>query len=345
MSDEIRATYTENESLYAMIFNAAGQVWDTTSGPAAFEAFDDAQVANYDIAMVEQGDDSGEYRGDWPTMDAGVYSVQVWNAANPGNPVWADDTRVGITGTMYWDGSAEINHSIIDTVVDSILVDTGTTLDGKINTIDTNVDAILVDTGTTLPATLTTITGYVDTLETSATAIEAYVDTLEASATSIIGYVDTVEATLALIKAKTDLITTGQLTIVDSISSDDDMTIVQGDDYSAVNGNALSWTSTAWTSPDLTSATVALKFITKANYDVGTQDAALEVAGSISWAGAGEDAVFTAELTDVQTAALSSPTPPNDKYSYVYQLQVTLQTGEKTTVALGSVYVKQEITS
>lgn len=34
----------------------------------------------------------------------------------------------------------------IDTVVDAILVDTGTTLDGKINTIDTVVDAILVDT-------------------------------------------------------------------------------------------------------------------------------------------------------------------------------------------------------
>jgi len=34
----------------------------------------------------------------------------------------------------------------IDTVVDAILVDTGTTLDTKINTIDTVVDSILVDT-------------------------------------------------------------------------------------------------------------------------------------------------------------------------------------------------------
>lgn len=40
----------------------------------------------------------------------------------------------------------------VDTVVDAILVDTGTTLDGKIDTIDTVVDAILVDTGTTLDA-------------------------------------------------------------------------------------------------------------------------------------------------------------------------------------------------
>jgi len=51
----------------------------------------------------------------------------------------------------------------IDTVVDSILVDTGTTLDGKIDTIDGIVDAILVDTGTTLPATLDTIDNFLDT--------------------------------------------------------------------------------------------------------------------------------------------------------------------------------------
>lgn len=36
----------------------------------------------------------------------------------------------------------------LDLILDAILVDTGTTLDGKINTIDTIVDAILADTGT-----------------------------------------------------------------------------------------------------------------------------------------------------------------------------------------------------
>ena len=45
-------------------------------------------------------------------------------------------------------GSANLITKVdaIDTVVDAILVDTGTTLDGKINTIDTVVDSILVDT-------------------------------------------------------------------------------------------------------------------------------------------------------------------------------------------------------
>ena len=44
----------------------------------------------------------------------------------------------------------------------AILVDTGTTLDTKLNTIDGIVDDILVDTGTTLPATLATLAGYTD---------------------------------------------------------------------------------------------------------------------------------------------------------------------------------------
>ena len=56
------------------------------------------------------------------------------------------------------------SSAALGTDVASILTDTGTTLDGKLNTIDTNVDAILVDTGTTLPGTLTTIDTVVDAI-------------------------------------------------------------------------------------------------------------------------------------------------------------------------------------
>ena len=52
--------------------------------------------------------------------------------------------------------------STIDGIVDSILVDTGTTLPATLATIDGIVDDILVDTSTTLPATLATIDGIVD---------------------------------------------------------------------------------------------------------------------------------------------------------------------------------------
>ena len=52
----------------------------------------------------------------------------------------------------------------IDSIVDSILVDTGTTLNDKIDVIDGIVDAILVDTGTTLEGKIDTIDGIVDAI-------------------------------------------------------------------------------------------------------------------------------------------------------------------------------------
>ena len=68
--------------------------------------------------------------------------------------------------------------STVDSNVDAILVDTGTTLpstlstiEGKVDTVDSNVDAILVDTGTTIPATLSTMDGKIDTIDTVADSI------------------------------------------------------------------------------------------------------------------------------------------------------------------------------
>ena len=48
----------------------------------------------------------------------------------------------------YQVGYGQYRPTVDQTAIDAILVDTGTTLDGKIDTIDTNVDAVLVDTGT-----------------------------------------------------------------------------------------------------------------------------------------------------------------------------------------------------
>ena len=62
------------------------------------------------------------------------------------------------------DDSIETKLDTVDGIVDSILVDTGTTLDGNIDTFDGIVDSILEDTGTTLPATLSTIDGIVDSI-------------------------------------------------------------------------------------------------------------------------------------------------------------------------------------
>ena len=79
-------------------------------------------------------------------------------------------------------GSADLITKVdaIDTVVDSILVDTGTTLEGKIDTIDGIVDAILVDTGTTIPATIATVDTVVDAiLVDTGTTLPATLDTID----------------------------------------------------------------------------------------------------------------------------------------------------------------------
>lgn len=67
----------------------------------------------------------------------------------------------------------------VDSNVDAVLVDTGTTLPATLSTIDTNVDAVLVDTGTTLPATLATAAALA-TVDTNVDAI--LVDTAEIGA-------------------------------------------------------------------------------------------------------------------------------------------------------------------
>jgi len=61
-------------------------------------------------------------------------------------------------------GGSTSDVSALATNVAAILVDTGTTLDGKIDTIDGIVDAILVDTGTTLDGKLDTIDTNVDSI-------------------------------------------------------------------------------------------------------------------------------------------------------------------------------------
>lgn len=82
------------------------------------------------------------------------------------------DTGTTLPGTLSTiDGKIDT----VDGIVDSILTDTGTTLDAI-------VDAILVDTGTTLPATLSSIDGKIDTIDTVVDAIKVITDALTAAA-------------------------------------------------------------------------------------------------------------------------------------------------------------------
>lgn len=95
----------------------------------------------------------------------------------------------------------------VDGIVDDILVDTSTTLDGKLNTIDTNVDSILADTGTdgvvvASGQTVATVTNLTNLPTMPADWVTA--SGLKADAVTEIQSGLALEATLTAIKAKTD---------------------------------------------------------------------------------------------------------------------------------------------
>lgn len=132
-----------------------------------------------------------------PTV--GAISDAVWDEPTTGHTnsgSFGEQCKVDIDAILS--DTAELqtdwaNAGRLDAILDTILVDTGTTLDGKINTIDGIVDnilldtaelgaavgasisadiaavkvdtaAVLVDTGTTIPATITTIDSNVDAI-------------------------------------------------------------------------------------------------------------------------------------------------------------------------------------
>jgi len=100
----------------------------------------------------------------------------------------------------------------VDSNVDAILVDTGTTLPAALSTIDTNVDSILADTGTDgvviasgqTVATTTDVTNQVSANVTAISGSSTAADNLEASALRIVSGA-AVSGTLSTTQMSTDL--------------------------------------------------------------------------------------------------------------------------------------------
>lgn len=99
MAGEIQFTDDTGFTDYVNLTNTVGQ-WYNTVG-AAFEAFNAANFADYDIAAAEYGT-SGVYRADMPALAAGAYNVTARRRAG-GAPAQSD--RVVGTGTLGWDGT------------------------------------------------------------------------------------------------------------------------------------------------------------------------------------------------------------------------------------------------
>lgn len=137
-----------------------------------------------------------------------------------------------------------------------------------------------------------------------------------------------------------DALRVAPVTVIQPVSQAAEIRVVAGDSYAAADGRALAWRAANWAGPDLTSAAVELRFQTRADYEAGTGTAALVVAGGVTMDGS--DAVVTVELTATQTASLAG-SPPEDPWSYIYQVVLTPTTGRPLTPFLGSAQVTARI--
>lgn len=101
MANELVCNYTTGLTLYALLFNSTGQVWNG----AAFEAAQAANWLTYDIAMTEVAT-TGVYLGTMPAAAAGAYGFAVRRQAGA-NPAVGDIT-VGNGSIPDWNGTAEV---------------------------------------------------------------------------------------------------------------------------------------------------------------------------------------------------------------------------------------------
>jgi len=102
MANEVKISHLKGSTLYFRVFNATGQVWNT-SGTPAFETWSDGNVTDYDIALVDKS--SGEYIGSYPSTASGTYYIIAYLRAG-GSPA-ITDVAVSSISSIIWTGSAE----------------------------------------------------------------------------------------------------------------------------------------------------------------------------------------------------------------------------------------------
>ena len=133
-------------------------------------------------------------------------------------------------------------------------------------------------------------------------------------------------AILSAVQTKTAFLISGQpVTLSQPVSSGpgSGVQIVQGDDYKAVDGRALQWTSTSW--PVITGATVVLELrATSSAVIAATYDATVLSASEAQ-----------IEITATETSALRTGT-------YTYALKATLSDGNVVTLVTGSLLVLEQ---
>lgn len=100
MAAELQTLATTARTVYFLIRNSTGSIWNGTS----FETYATANFATYDVLATEQGTASGFYTATFPAaIVAGTYSI-VAKVQSGGSPAEGDQTTA--EGTFEWNGTA-----------------------------------------------------------------------------------------------------------------------------------------------------------------------------------------------------------------------------------------------
>ena len=216
-------------------------------------------VGNHALRIIEDGV-IGTIAASPAEIDAtnapGMYKVAITAAENTADVVTlcGKSSSSGVTISP----STWTNITNADANVAAILTDTGTTLDGKINTIDGIVDAILVDTGTTLDDKIDAI--LVDTDVLGASPIAANIMQIAGGTDAVSslkkGSASILEGSVTSGCTTTSIVGTGSLSTVDEFYTDRMILFTSGDlEYSGRASAAYTGSTKTFTvSPAFTSS-------------------------------------------------------------------------------------------
>jgi hypothetical protein len=117
MSNEIYATYDSGNTLYALIRRRPDDyVYDVVAGSDTFEAFNAANIGNYDLPMTDDGGDY--YSVDFPAgISENQHTTTVYLQL-AGSPA-VNDLPI-YHGEIEWDGTQEITRKILDDKLDGL---------------------------------------------------------------------------------------------------------------------------------------------------------------------------------------------------------------------------------
>ena len=104
MANEIHADYASGNTLYAVVRNAAGEVWYAAGQIFETWGTDSRDAGDYDISLTDK--DGSKYVGDFDgNILPGRYSIQVFLqvGANP-----ADGDTLVASDEIVWSGSGKI---------------------------------------------------------------------------------------------------------------------------------------------------------------------------------------------------------------------------------------------